>query len=161
MAGTHSRNGKQKKLTRTIDRASASTLSPNSPADYIAYTRHRLGFLAQKQAVYGQKKISWLKFQKYIRVPQAADKLAKKIVGRVESRALVVIGSAKIAANSPMKGYVRTPHPKLMQALKRQPRVDVLEIDEFRTTKLCSDCFDPIKTSKSPHRFQFCPKCGM
>lgn len=83
-----------------------ATLSPNLTA-----------FL---RAVYGHKKITRLEFQKYIRVPQTADKFANERI-----------------------------------------RASTTQIDEFKTTKFCSDCFDPIQTSKSPHRYQFGLKCGM
>ena len=33
--------------------------------------------------------------------------------------------------------------------------------DEFRTTMLCSKCFEPIISSKSPDRYQTCKGCNL
>lgn len=159
-AGFYARNAKQKKITNNIDELSASTLSHRSSASNIEYTKHRLEHFVHKQSVYGKKKLARLRFQKYSRTSAVMHRLAKEVVGRVQSRALVVFGSSKVAANSPIRGYLRAPQPKLLQAIKNLPNVDVLEFDEFRTTKLCSNCFFPVLTSDSPHRYQFCPKCG-
>lgn len=94
-----------------------------------------------------------------MRDPAAIREIAKEIVGRTNNRTLVVIGSQKTAANSPMSGYIRTPQTMLLRAIKELPRVDVIEFYEFRSTMLCSDCFSPLKTSRSPDRYQFWKNC--
>ena len=58
-----------------------------------------------------------------------------------------------------IKGYVRTPLKLIHESLNRNQNCDVVLINEFRTTKLCSCCYGVLKTSKSPHRFQVCQTC--
>lgn len=69
-------------------------------------------------------------------------------------RTLVVIGDCTVASNSPIKGYVRMPVRKLYEELRKCNNCDVIELDEFRTTQLCSFCWRHVKTAKSPDRFQ-------
>lgn len=75
-------------------------------------------------------------------------------------RTLVVIGDCTVAANSPIKGYMRTPIRQLYEELRKCNNCDVLELDEFRTTQLCSFCWRHVKTAKSPDRFQQCNQCS-
>ena len=157
LTGESVRKQKLESWTREIEAESLSTISPMS-SNYLEYTMHRLRFFEAKQRVYEARKVTRLKFDKYRRTEQAAHKLAEKIIGKDEAKTLIIIGSSKIASNSPIRGYVRTPQPKVLAALKR--RADVLEINEFSTTKLCCNCHETAITSTSPHRYQFCPKCG-
>jgi len=71
----------------------------------------------------------------------------------------VYYGDASIAANSPIKGYVRVPGKLLKEKLKLHPRVRVIMVDEFRSSKLCSLCYQEVQIPKSPHRFVSCPSC--
>lgn len=64
-------------------------------------------------------------------------------------------GDATIAANSPVKGYIRPPD----SALCLHPRVTVIPTNEWRSTKLCCRCFCPAVVSKSPHRYVSCGFC--
>lgn len=85
-------------------------------------------------------------------------------------RTIVFIGSTKTAANSIIRGYIRTPQPMLLQKLRRF--ADVVEVNEFRTTILCSSCYKkaPPTDKKAPptkkkpnrrmtHRYQHCNSC--
>lgn len=61
-----------------------------------------------------------------------------------------------------MRGYVRTLIRKITKYLGRARGVTMLDIDEFRTTKLCSNCPERqpvVITSKYPHRFPVFPNC--
>lgn len=75
-------------------------------------------------------------------------------------KALVFIGASKIAANSPMRGYIRSPQRALLKAMKIY--ADVVLVDKFRTTMPCSqkNCHQMVRTSRSPKRYQFCLNCG-
>lgn len=134
-----------------------SQTSPKQ-ADYVQYTRHRLKWFDSKQEVYGQRKVARLKFQKFICVEAAAHRTAKSIIKN--RKALVFIGASKIAANSPMRGYIRSPQRALLKAMRIH--ADVVLVDEFRTTMLCSqkNCHQMVRTSLSPKRYQFCTNCG-
>lgn len=157
MSGAISRKYTLDKITGAVEELSKSVISPMQ-RDYTEYTRHRLRWFEQKQNVYGQRKVARLKLQKFICVEKTAHTIAKSIVQ--DRKALVFIGSTKFSPNAPIKGYIRTPHRALLKAMKIH--ADVVETDEFRSTKLCSqkDCHNVVKTSRSPKRYQFCPKCG-
>lgn len=107
--------------------------------------------------VYEDRNVTRLRFKKYMQVRRAATKMAKKMVGKHRQRTLIFMGAWREAANSPIKGQIRTPRAIFEQKLRVY--ADVLPVDEHRTTKLCSDCHEPVYTSRSPYRFQFCQNC--
>lgn len=59
-----------------------------------------------------------------------------------------------MAGNSPMAGHPRTALGGYNKSL--EGRSDVLYIDEFRTTQVCSACHTRAETSTPPHRYQQC-----
>lgn len=130
---------------------------PIKNADAAAYTAIRLEFFERLQRQLGQRKIARLRFKKYIRVEQNLHAMARAFVRGHRGKTLIFIGSTYVAPNSPIRGYVRTPLPKLLRVLKKY--ADVVEVDEFRTTKLCSNCFQPNEPATSPHRYYYCTNC--
>lgn len=50
-------------------------------------------------------------------------------------------GDKSPAANSPIHGYLRTKVRELIRVLSRRRNCYIHDVDEFRTTKLCSLCF--------------------
>lgn len=75
-------------------------------------------------------------------------------------KSLIIVGDQTTAANSPIKGYVRTPIRDVIDKLRQQTNCDVIDFDEFRTTQLCSFCWERAKTSTTPDRFQQCKRCA-
>lgn len=150
---------KRKKLCGAIDQK----YNPLSKAysakswDYRSYARFRLLHFIEKQEVYEDRRVTRLRFKKYILVEKAITALAKELVGHHKHRTLVHIGASKTAANSPMKGYVRSPQKMLLRKLKIF--ADVLEVNEYKTTKLCSRCHVPMLTRKPSSRYRFCQNC--
>lgn len=127
--------------------------------NYLEYIKHELSIFEEKQSIFAQRKVARLKLKKYICRQRACNTIAKELVPNKLEPTLICIGSTEIASNSPMKGYIRMPNRQLVAAL-RQRCQDILLVNEFRTTKLCHKCYGDMKTSRSPHRYQFCPKCG-
>lgn len=93
--------------------------------------------------------------KKYSKLRSYAHKWAKGLIGDDET--LVFIGDANTASNSPMKGYGRTTAKHMINALQNHKKATVVEVDEFRSTKLCYKCHQPHFVSHSPHRYVFCP----
>lgn len=93
-------------------------------SDYIKYTRHRLKYFEEKQNIYGQ--------QKFMMVEKTAHKIVKGIVQ--DRKALIFVGATKFSGSSPVKGYVRSLHKALLQAMRVHD--DVVETNEFRTTNV-------------------------
>lgn len=75
----------------------------------------------------------------------------------IKRSTLVFVGDANIAANSPVKGYVRTPIRRFVKILSIY--ADVVKVREWGTTKNCHKCHSRVVVSKSPHRFVQCPQC--
>ena len=89
----------------------------------------------------------------------------------------VFLGNTKQTSNSPMKGYVKSPHSYLRHSLMIHPKVTLIEIDEDYTTKTCAICStkEPLKNVKIPdelkgfrvyrgkdkHRWSYCRECGI
>lgn len=124
LTGYAAQKNERELWTSEIDAKSATTTFSPMSHNYIEYTRHRLLYFEHKQQAYEQPEMARVKFDKYRRTEQAAHKLARQIIGKDEGKTLIIIGSSKIAANSPIRGYRRVPQPKLLQALKL--RADVL-----------------------------------
>lgn len=155
MNGHHSRKIKINRYTNWFTEKSQE--SPHQ-LNYEAYTKHRLSIFQFKQSVFCQRKVTKLKMKKHICVNKTINNIAKSLVPDIKRKTLICIGSTEIAGNSPMKGYIRTPNRKLIEALRNR-MADILFVNEFRTTKLCGNCHQENITSKSPHRYQFCPNC--
>lgn len=155
MNGYHSRKMQLARFTSWF--LEKSQESPHQ-ADFTKYTEYRLSVFALKQSVFAQRKVTRLKLKKFICVDKTVHQIAKSLVPDTAKKTLICIGSTEIAGNSPMRGYIRTPNRKLIDALKARA-ADVLFVNEFRTTKLCANCHCENITSKSPHRYQFCPNC--
>jgi len=81
----------------------------------------------------------------------------KKLSKFLLSKTLIAYGNGKV--HPMIKGYVKTPLKKLYMALKKNKNCSIFLTDEFRTTKLCSNCHEICLTSRSPHRFQVCQNC--
>jgi hypothetical protein len=98
----------------------------------------------------------------------------------IRKRIAVFYGHAKIAANSPVKGHVRTPNNDFKNALRRHPKITVFDVDEYCTTKLCCKCHNVLLSPPrrneyemrrvglewvlrpaKPHRYRFCTTCRM
>jgi transposase len=110
------------------------------------------------QQVFTKKQVSKLKWEKQINVQKLLDKKANEITRtKDDKKTLVAYGNGKV--HPMIKGYVKTPLKKLYLALKKNDNCSIFLADEFRTTKLCSNCHEVCQTSRSPHRFQVCPNC--
>lgn len=130
----------------------ASAVSPMSE-DPEPYTRFRLLYFANKQTVYQSRKLAYLRLRKYIGTHKAATRLAKQFAVRGKNT-LICVGNFRMASNSPIKGHVRT--PKRLMISKMQIYADVLIVDEFRTSQLCSKCHSVLEKFKSPESYKFC-----
>lgn len=153
MSGLYSRKLKLQKYTKHF-KTQESPFSEN----FESYTKYRLSIFLTKQQIFSQRKVVRLNLQKFICIEKAIQKIAKTLIPDTSHKTLMCIGSTEIAGNSPIKGYIRTPHRKLVAALRTR-KADILFVNEFRTTKLCGNCHEENITSKSPHRYQFCPNC--
>lgn len=120
----------------------------------------RNSFCYRKQIRYEERKMAGLRFRKFIAVEKAVTRIARNLVGK-QHDSLVFVGSFRLSPNSPIKGYQRTPFRLLYSKLRLY--ADVMLVDEFRTTKLCSECHEPAITSQKKHRYQVCPNqlCGI
>lgn len=163
-AGKFKRQRRLAKWTERIDEKSKTTLSPKYPTQRSDYIFHRLKFLKKKQAIYGQRKIARLKLQKYMHSVKAAHELAKKMLqlslnednpnhlpppppppqktttnqtddGNTKPRTWLFLGSARMASNSPIKGYCRTPHALLRRVFAERMDCTLVMVDEYNTTK--------------------------
>lgn len=171
--GAHIRKQKRLKWTASLDeiiendRAThelpiSSTMSSN----YEGFIAFKLKWMALKQTIYTQKKVARLKFDEYRRKHQTlSNYVNKQLVGKAKNVA-VYFGDASVVGNSPARGYVRVPGKELRKKLKEHPKIDLIIVDEFRTSKKCSFCYAdlnmyPIKRfgESHPHRFTSCPSC--
>lgn len=72
------------------------------------------------------------------------------------------MGSAQIAANSPIKikKHVRCPgNRKMLKSFKKIEGNTIRMVNEKRTSRMCGRCFDPFPLSTLGHRFKVCDWC--
>lgn len=69
----------------------------------------------------------------------------KKEVPKHLQTIIIALGDAKFNPNSPIKGHRSTPHAGLVRILQRYAMI--VNIDEYRTSKLCSRCSSELETS--------------
>lgn len=123
--------------------------------NYFDFADFSLKYIQKKQLEYCKRKVARLKLNKYMLIPKAVKSIVDGI--NLDKKTLLFIGSTHLPANSPIKGYGRVPQPKILKELKR--RCDVVEVDEFRTTVLCSKCHNECIVSRNRNRYALCPKC--
>lgn len=156
MSGEFQRKRQFKKWTAQILEESKSPVSSKILAEFVLWTEHALSFLSRLNTILGQRKIARLKFQKYISTEKTAAEIVKGLLKNKEA-ALVFIGSTEISNH---KGnHLSVFQKKIYEHLKRKS--DTRLTDEFRSTMLCSKCFNFCLTSKRPHRYQVCPNCNI
>lgn len=154
-SGHYERKRVRKKERNRIDswyNRMASQVSPMS-RDPEPYTRFHLKYFMNKQTVYSSKKCTYLRFRKYIGVHRAATRLAKSIAIRGKET-LVVVGNHVTAANSPIKGHIRSPKKLILEKLQIFANVKIQ--DEFRTSQLCSSCHSVLEHFRTSDRYKFC-----
>ena len=89
-----------------------------------------------------------------LRISEKANQIT---MNEDQKKTFIAYGNGKVAPF--IKGYVKTRLKKFYLALKKNENCVVYWTDEFRTAKLCSNCYSVCKTSQFPHRFQVCPNC--
>lgn len=88
------------------------------------------------------------------------NNIAVKPLSRHDKKTLFFQGSARFGPC--IKGHVRVPLPKFSKYMRMYS--DVIEIDEYCTTKRCTFCSEQNRSEDmhippSPHRFLHCKKC--
>lgn len=137
--------------------------------DPLIFIDFEMKHLLEWQELVSQKKFAKLKFEQYIRKRKIIDEIARKIMrpkrktpndGKtVERKKKNIIFAGTTEISPIIKGYVKAPLKSLIRSLSRF--ADVVMVDEFRTTMLCSNCYQPALTSSSPHRWQHCNECAI
>lgn len=116
--------------------------------EYIAgldYLLDNLRFLLQFERENAFRK--W-RFFRYRMKEKALDTLAKRVVPIASPDVLVGYGDWSCRPN--IRGHAPVPVKGFRNALKKRARL--VSIDEFRTSKLCSSCRQPLDLAAYPHQ---------
>ena len=122
--------------------------------DGSEFLNFQLKHFVATQDLMASKKIAKLNFERYIARKRAVDAVAKKLVGYdntprgqgVKTKNTIVFIGTTVDSSPAIKGYVRTPKRAVIASMKRF--ADVFFVNEFRSTMLCSRCFQPSTTSQ-------------
>lgn len=167
--GYRKRNKWREKLTADIDmkmrdhREQFDDQPGPRSEDYIVYADHILRFFNEALAAYTQYEYCLQDLLQFINTNRALEALATKLIGG--KKTFVFVGDAFLPGNSPAKGYVRSKVRLLFEIMSRRRNCTVFFVDEFRTTKLCSLCFNvleqPTKNGrvKKKYRYYLCRGC--
>lgn len=131
-------------------------------ANQDVFIRFQLKNFNELQSLLGQKKFAKLTLQRYICKQKAIVAVARKLTGYTyqampKQRDTVVFIGFKVDDSPSIKGYVRTPKRAIIRTMALYAHI--IYVNEFRSTMLCSQCFQPCRTSSSPHRWQYCILC--
>ncbi|CAO1376712.1 unnamed protein product [Diamesa hyperborea] len=155
-------SSRKKKLESWTKRQAEIEKTRPAEQTWDEYIKFSLKHMTELQQLYLKRKVCRLRFDNYIRRAETISKVIKdKIVQESVKKVVVCFGDSKQASNSPMKGYIKSPHTKFIKMLKLHPKVIFIPINEYNTTKVCSTCLKKDKhiVSKSPHRFSCCNQC--
>ncbi|XP_043476880.1 tubulin glycylase 3C-like [Leptopilina heterotoma] len=135
-----------------------------NPRDRHRITKYRIHLLQNFQSLHQKRSVTRLKIDQYSAHKRQVDQLVNWIVGDTRKKpCFVAIGGAEIP--NFIKGYTKAPLKRIQQTLFQRSeelgkdKLQVVKVNEFNTTKMCSRCVRPLKISKSPHRYTYCAKC--
>ncbi|XP_043467309.1 uncharacterized protein LOC122501699 isoform X1 [Leptopilina heterotoma] len=135
-----------------------------NPRDRHRITKYRIHLLQNFQSLHQKRSVTRLKIDQYSAHKRQVDQLVNWIVGDTKKKpCFVAIGGAEIP--NFIKGYTKAPLKRIQQTLFQRSeelgkdKLQVVKVNEFNTTKMCSRCVRPLKISKSPHRYTYCAKC--
>lgn len=127
----------------------------NKSEDYGKFVNHKLEMFVRFRDKFLSDELCEVWFQRAKSKLRTMMELLKKICGDSE-KCLLVCGNSPIPAASPIKGYARPPIKETIKYLRQFH--DVVIIDEFRTTKLCSWCYNGRYNSKKSRPICLLPK---
>lgn len=97
--------------------------------------------MVRKQEAYQKPILAWQHFEQYIlRQKSLAHIIKHNIIKEDAETVTVFLGAAKQHGSSTMKGYVKSPHSYLRHVLKIHPKLTLIDVNEYCTTKTCSKC---------------------
>ena len=73
---------------------------------------------------------------------KAKNRKESKQAGGLFQRVVINFGAAKIGSMNHIKGSMKGPHQKLLDALMKMPNVLVILEDEYLTSQVCSSCWE-------------------
>lgn len=126
----------------------------------MSYITHRVKMLQPGMKVFTTRKFIRLRLDKHIEENRASDRIAAFLTRTLAS--LIFIGSANMAANSPIgiKKRLRCPGVrKLMNSFKKLNNCVVRFVDEFKTSQTCGKCFRAFDRRTKRDRYKVCHQC--
>lgn len=131
-----------KKAEKNRTNRDAWTQPPSYFGNYKTYTKFQLQNLTKLSGVYGQRAVKRLKLQKHIEEKKNYHEIARQVAGGdyKNKKMLFICGITKNVG--PMKGYSLTPKQAIVNAF--QEHFDVMFVNEFRTSRICSLCESPL-----------------
>ncbi|XP_031635256.1 uncharacterized protein LOC116348406 [Contarinia nasturtii] len=115
--------------------------SPKGRSHWMCYIAYYVKMMKPAMAVYTIR----FRLDKYIEENRASDKIAASLTKK--KSALVFIGAAQIAPNSPIgiKKRLRCPGlRRLLNSFKKLGNCIVRLVDEYNTSQTCAKCFRPF-----------------
>lgn len=127
-----------------------------TPLEFVTF---ELRHFKEKSTEMLKQRLARLKFDTYIRTQKTIQKIIKQYFIKNETSKITVYVGSEINKH---KNHRDVQH-MLLHALKTHQQINYVEVDEFKTTKVCSKCqkstFHII--SQKPHRYTNCKNCNV
>lgn len=143
-ANTHDWDRRQKRHWMSVkvendSRAHAGKVNSKDATRFREFTRYRLRWFKRKQKVYGQWKMTRLKWEKHRCKTALLDKLAGFLMRG--KRSIVFWGDGDRGVALGIRGHIRPPCGQLYRAVQRHPLcIAALMTHERYSSAKCSDC---------------------
>lgn len=132
-------------------------------SDYKSYAKHILTFFNDAIEAYTSDQYTLQTFLAWSDSNKGLQSIAKRLIDG--KRTVFIFGDKFTPANSRAKGYLRSNVRGIVEILQRDENCTVILEDEFRTTKLCSFCFNRLYDgtkcgrTNTKYRYKVCRMC--
>ncbi|XP_031638874.1 uncharacterized protein LOC116350994 [Contarinia nasturtii] len=134
---------------------------PETPSmksrDHETYLAYKLRVFEESGQVKYKRRVVRLRFDKYVQTQVTAHEICREMTGlqqeipnREDRKIIYALGNAKLAANSPIKGHLRSPKPAVTKTMNRY--VLTMGVKEPGTSIFCSKCRDMTERAKEVAR---------
>ena len=145
----YKKSGLEKKISDLVVTSKVYTV-----CEYMKYLKNVFTISEELFNFYFSISLRNWKFTKYQKEQKMIDKICKQITGKISpqdpDKYTIGFGDWSMGSNSIIKGHQRGPVTKLIKQLEKWTTIH--RVDEYKTSKLCCDCFSETDKVEFPNQ---------